>query len=208
MPYFTRHPQEIESYRIFFESVYWKIKEKHPRVSIGIVFAYHEMKENNNFSAYNRLNIGDHDGFTLYLFGEDFSHDRNPREVLENLREISRLTGDRHFALEEVGWSPWPGLKGTEMDQREAVGYFFDFLEQAPDRLEFMNWYNLHDGRDKDCQKIARTFTKKGDALNRNQKALTLFADFLCHFGLRENSGDPRTAWDEWVKRAEEHNSK
>ena len=70
------------------------------------------------------------------------------------------------------------GLKGSESDQREAVGYFFDFLEQAPDRLEFMNWFNLHDGRDQDCQKIARSFTRKGDALDKNKNLMNLFSDF------------------------------
>jgi hypothetical protein len=117
-------------------------------VSVGIVFAYHELKKSNNFAIYERLAIGDHDGFTLYTFGDNFSHTKDPKLVFDALNEIAQLTGDRRFALEEVGWIASPSLGGSEASQREAVKYFFDFFEQAPDRLEFISWFTLHDGQE------------------------------------------------------------
>ncbi len=204
--YFERHEDEIEPYREFFSAVRNNIKAKHPSVSIGIVFAYHELKESNTFAIYERLNIGDHDGFTLYTFGDNFAHTKDPKLVFDALNEIAQLTGDRRFGLEEVGWIASPSLGGSDSSQREAVKYFFDFIEQAPDRLEFISWFNLHDGREKDCDKIARSFSRPGDGLSRNPDKMKLFSDFICYFGLRRNDGTARPAWDEWVKRAKIHN--
>jgi hypothetical protein len=205
--YFKNHEDEIEPYRVFFTAVRNNIKAKYPNVSVGIVFAYRQLKESNNFAIYNRLNIGDHDGFTLYTTGDDFAHTKDPKLVFDALNEIAQLTGDRRFALEEVGWTASQSLGGSDESQREAVKYFFDFLEQAPDRLEFISWFNLHDGRDKDCARIAKSFSRQGDGLSRNPDKMKLFSDFLCHFGLRKNDGTPRPAWDEWVQRAEAHQS-
>lgn len=200
--YFKVHKDEIEPYRVFFTAVRNNIKAKYPEVSVGIVFAYHELKESNTFAIYERLNIGDHDGFTLYTFGENFVHTKDPKLVFDALNEIVQLTGDRRFALEEVGWIASPLLGGSDSSQREAVKYFFDFLEQAPDRLEFISWFNLHDGQEKDCAKMAKSFSRSGDGLSRSPEKMKMFSDFLCHFGLLKNDGTARPAWDEWVKRA------
>lgn len=199
--YFSRHPEEVGAYRTFFETVRRRIKGKHPRVGAGIVFAWSEMKTEADREIYRRLAIGDHDGFTLYLFGDNFAHTREPAEILQSLKEIEKLTGTRRFALEEVGWSPWPGLKSSEADQAAAVGYFFDYLESAPERLEFMTWFNLHDGREEDYAKIVQSFVA-GQAMADDPEAVRCFTEFLCHLGLRAHDGTPRAAWHEWVKRA------
>jgi len=200
--YFTRHPDEVSSYRAFFMAVRDRVKRQFPAMKTGMVFAFEDMRANNDFSVYEKLSVGDFDGFTLYVRGSGFKFDRNPRDVFASLQQMARLTGNRPFAVEEVGWSAWPTLAGSEAAQRAAVDAVFDFLEQAPERLLFLNWFNLHDGRQQDCDRIAGTFVKSGDAMSRNAKAMGLFSDFLCHLGLRTNDGKPRSAWDEWVRRA------
>lgn len=204
--YFQWHEDEIEPYRVFFDEVRRNIKEKYPNVSVGILFAYRELKESNTFAIYEQLNIGDHDGFTLYTFGDNYAHTKSPRLIFEGLKEIAQLTGDRKFVLEEVGWIASPLLGGNESSQREAVKFFFDYYEQAPERLEFMSWYSLHDLQEKDCDKIARTFSRPGDGLSRDPEQMNLLSHFICNFGLRKNDGTPRPAWDEWVKRVRPQN--
>jgi hypothetical protein len=54
---------------------------------------------------------------------------------------------------------------------------------------------------------MAKSFSRPGDGLSRSPDKMKLFSDFLCHFGLRKNDGTPRPAWDEWVLRAEAHQS-
>lgn len=200
--YFSRHPDEISDYRSFFQSVKARIARRFPDVKVGMVFAFHEMRDKGDFSVYEKLRVGDFDGFTLYLYGDGFQFDREPREVFEALQQMADVTGQRPFAVEEVGWSPWPSLGGTEAEQAAAVDAAFDYLEQAPGRMLFLNWFNLHDGREQDCDRMARTFVKAGDAMSRNAEAMQRFSDFLCHLGLRANDGQPRAGWEEWVRRA------
>lgn len=200
--YFERHADEVEPFRAFYAAVHRNIRARYPQVSVGTVFAYRELRESGNFDVYHRLSIGDHDGFTLYVFGDDFAHTKDPRQVGAALNEIADLTGDRRFALEEIGWSASPELSGSESSQRAAVESMFDFIEHAPDRLLFANWFTLHDGQSQDCDRIARSFSRAGDALSRQPQKMDLFSHFLCNFGLRRNDGSPRPAWDAWVERA------
>ena len=200
--YFMRHPDEVQQYREFFTAVHARIKQRFPAVRVGIVYTFHEMQAHNDFSIYEQLRAGDFDGFTLYIYNEGFRFDRPPREIFDALQQIARITGARPFAVDEVGWSAAPSLGGSEAAQRSAVAATFDFLDHAPDRLLFLAWFNLHDGRRQDCDQIARTFVKSGDAMSRDTPAMRIFSDFLCNLGLRTNDGKTRSAWDEWVRRA------
>ncbi|MBU4075322.1 MAG: hypothetical protein KKI06_01165 [Euryarchaeota archaeon] len=112
------------------------------------------------------------------------------------------LTGNRKFALEEVGWNAYSGLKGSENDQRQAVKYFFDYLEKAPDRLEFMSWFLLHDGTEKDCRKTAETFIEPDDPILKNEEFMSPFSDFICYLGLIRSDGTPREGWNEFIERS------
>lgn len=77
--------------------------------------------------------------------------------MYEHLQEIEELTGDRNFALEEVGWNAYGGLDGNEEDQHQAVSYAFDYLEEAPDRFEFMTWFILYDSSEEESRKVAES---------------------------------------------------
>lgn len=201
--YFNNHKDELGSYKIFYKKVYDNIKKAYPDLKVGTVFAYHTLKSNNNFDVYRTLSpIGDFDAFTLYIYSPGFVFDREPVEIYEHLQEIEKLTGKRKFALEEVGWNAYGGLKGNEEDQRKAVAYFFDYLEKAPERLEFMNWFILHDGSDKNCMESAKTFIEPGDPLLENDKFMRDFSDFICYLGLIRPDGTARAGWYEFIERA------
>lgn len=204
--YFNTHKDELESYKIFYKKVYDNIKKAHPNVKVGTVFAYHTLKSNNNFNVYRELSpIGDFDAFTLYVYNSGFVFDRDPAQIYEHLQEIEKLTGDRKFALEEVGWNTYEGLGGTEADQRQAVAYFFDYLERAPERLEFMNWFLLHDGTKEGCLKIAKTFIEPGDMLLKNNVFMGNFSDFICYLGLIKSDGTQKEGWYEFTKRTRKY---
>jgi len=196
--YLYYHQGDIEPFRVFYQAVYDKIKAAHPDVSVGTVFAYVELRKTGAWHIYDRLSIGDHDGFTVYLLGDGFQHTSPPWHTFLMLHEIAEMTGNRPFAIEEIGWTAATELQGSEESQRKAVGYAFDYLDWvwASDRLEFMIWYAMHDMNTADCHRIAGTFGDLSEA-DRN-----LFAMFLCSFGLRDNDGNARPAWDEWVSRA------
>jgi len=196
--YLYQHQEDIEPYRVFFQTVYDNIKAIYPNVSIGMVFAYHALKESNSFFIYNRLNVGDHDGFTLYTFEDGFAHTRNPKRVFNALKEIEFLTLGRSYAIEEIGWTTSALLNGSQAEQRQAVRHVFKYLAQAPARLKFLIWFNLHDGQEATCTQIARTFFPPESTPNPND--LALFSEFLCNFGLRQNDGTPKLAWKEWIK--------
>lgn len=204
--YLYNHKDELGSYKIFYKNVYDNIKKAHPDIKVGTVFAYHTLKSNNNFDVYRTLSpIGDFDAFTLYIYNQGFVFDREPIEIYKHLQEIEKLTGDRKFALEEVGWNAYSGLGGTEEDQRRAVSYFFDYLENAPERLEFLTWFILHDGTEKGCMESAKTFIEPGDPMLENDEVMNDFSDFICYLGLIKSDGTPRAGWYEFMERAREY---
>lgn len=195
--YLYHHQKDIEPYRKFFLAVRDNIKAVYPDVSVGMVFAYHTLKEDKAFSIYGRLRVGDHDGFTLYTFEDGFAHTRSPQRVFYALKEIESLTGKRPYVIEEIGWTTSTLLKGSEDEQLQAMRCMFKYLSQAPARLEFLIWFNLHDGRKQDCARIAKTFFPP----DAKPEDVALFSEFLCNFGLRRNDGSEKPAWTEWIKR-------
>jgi len=204
--YFYDHKDELGFYKIFYKKIYDNVKKAFPDIKVGTVFAYHTLKSNNNFDVYRTLSpIGDFDAFTLYVYSPGFIFDREPIEIYKHLQEIEKLTGNRNFALEEVGWNAYGGLGGSEEDQRRAVSYFFDYLEKAPDRLEFMSWFILHDGTKKSCMESAKTFIEPGDPMLENDEFMSNFSDFICYLGLIRSDGRPRAGWYEFTERAHEY---
>jgi hypothetical protein len=202
--YLNEHKSEVPGYVTLYREVYSAIKEAYPGIKVGTVFAYHDMKRNNAQWIYHNLSIGDMDSFTLYIYNDGFIFDRDPSELSTYLHEIEELTVNRTFAFEEVGWNTYPTLKGTEEDQVKAVDYFFDYLEGAPQRLEFMNWFFLHDGGKKNCLKIGETFFEPNNPWLNNTAFMDTFSDFICYLGLIRNDGAPKQAWSEFVFRAKQ----
>ncbi len=203
--YLNSHPDELQSFRSLYQQVYNSIKEKYPDLPVGTVFAYHDMKKSNAFWVYHNLSFGDFDDFTLYIYSDGFIFNRDPSEVGRHLKEIEQLTGSRKFGMEEVGWSTSPKLQGKEEDQRETVKEFFNYLEQAPNRLQFMNYFLLHDGKEDDCMEQAKSFIEPDHPILENKEFMDIFSDFLCQLGLIKNDGTEKLAWAEWVKRAGEY---
>ncbi|MBN2330482.1 MAG: hypothetical protein JXC85_01580 [Candidatus Aenigmarchaeota archaeon] len=203
--YLHAHPDELDAYATFYREVYGSIKERYPDLPVGTIFAYHEIRNNNEQRIYERLPIGDFDAFTLYIYSPGFVFDHEPMELLTYLAEIENLTGDRRFALTEVGWNTNEGLGGKESDQLELVSLFFDYLEQAPGRLQFMSYFALHDWEKEDCLLGGETFFQPGDSMIEDEEFMDVFSDFLCYLGIINNDGTPKLAWQEWYSRGRQY---
>ncbi len=201
--YMHMHPDELNDYAVFYQGVYDRVKKAYPDVKVGIIFAYHDMMHNGEVRVYEKLaHIGDFDAFTLYIYNRPgFIFDRDPSEFLEHMEEIEELTGNRTFAMEEIGWNTDPGLKGKESDQVKHVGYFFDYLESAPERVDYMNYFMLHDGAKDNCIEQGKSFLEDDSPYLENEEFMDTFSDFLCYLGMINNDGTPKAAWEEWTKR-------
>jgi len=173
---------------------------------IGTVFAYREMRWNNDYSTYTAVSdIGDFDGFTIYIYSPGFIFDKPPSDISVYLNGIEELTKNRFYAIEELGWNAHPGLKGSDNDQREAVEMFFKYLENAPERLLFLTWFDLHDGTQENCREQAESFLEPDDPVLNESKFMNPFTDFICYLGLIKSDGTPRSGWFEFQKRANEY---
>ncbi len=203
--YLNTHPEHLQNFKSLYQQVYGSIKENYPDLPVGTIFAYHDMKNNNAFWVYHNLSIGDFDDFTLYIYNPGFIFNRDPVEIKQHLEEIEALTGDRKFGLEEIGWSTSPRLQGRQQDQVETVKYFFEYLQEAPERLQFMNFFILHDGTYENCIEQAKSFLEPDSPMLENQEFMDIFSDFLCQLGLFRNDGIAKLAWGEWVKQAKDY---
>lgn len=205
--YLEKHPDELEAYKTLYQQVYDSIKEKYPDVPVGTVYAYRHVKDSELFWIYDSLSeVGEMDAFTLYVHRDGFMFDRDPSEVTSELKEIETLTGDRMYAIEELGWSTSPVLKGNEADQVKVVDNFFDYLEEAPDRLQFMNYFFLHDRTAENCRTEVEGYFVPGDPTLNNNDVMTRLAEFVCVHGLLKVDGTPKPAWNEWATRAKVYN--
>jgi hypothetical protein len=201
--YFLSHPEELGQYRIFYNRVIDAVRARFPGVLTGTVFAYHTLKKHKQQRIYHSLSHGDFDAFTLYIYEDGFDFNHDPRDLFDWLEEIELLTGRRKYALEEVGWSTASSLRASEQDQAEAVNAFFDYLEQAPERLEYMSWFLLHDWSREEGTDQAGTFFDDPDKALEKTPAMDAFITFLIYLGLVDKDGTPKDGWSAWVKRAE-----
>jgi hypothetical protein len=206
--YFLSHPEELESYTLFYKKVIDAVEEKFPQIKTGTVFAYHVLKKERQERMYRALSYGDFDSFTLYIHGSRFEFSRDPAELFDWLEEIEQLTGNRKYALEEVGWSTASSLMASQQDQAEAVDAFFDYLEQAPARLEYMSWFLLHDWSWDEGVQQAGTFFADPDKALEKSAAMDAFITFLITLGLIDKNGNPKDGWYTWAERARNYYSK
>jgi hypothetical protein len=205
--YFQSFPEELDAFRVFYSRVVEKIRQTFPDIKVGTIIAYHILRQHKQEKMYRELSLGDFESFTLYVYDNGFVFNHEPREIFEWLQDLEELTGDRAYALEEVGWSTAPTLEGSEPEQAEAVDAFFDYLHRAPARLEYMYWFILHETSLDEGRKQARSFFEELDPAFEESPAMRRFVTFLSLMGLRNKDGTPKAAWHTWTRRAERYQS-
>lgn len=201
--YFLNHRDEIPAYRSFFLAVKDRISQEHPEVKVGMTFAYHDAVRTNSVDIIEDLNLGDFLPLTLYLYNPPLVFDRDPAELEAVLDEIFVLAGDKPLALVEIGWNTSESLSGTEQDQAKFVREAFRLLTLKRDQIEFMAWFNLHDGDPEDAYQSALSFLPSESLQTQDEAFLRDFVDFLNYLGLREYDGTPKLGWFAFVEESE-----
>ena len=203
--YFIDHREEIPAFRSFFLAVKDRIAQKHPEVKVGMTFAYHDAVRTNTLDIIDQLNLGDFLPVTLYLYNPPFEFDRDPKELEAVLDRILDLAGEKPIALAEIGWNTSESLSGTEQDQDEFIREAFRLLTLKRDRIEFMAWFNLHDGDPEDAYQTALSFLPSESLQAQDEAFLRDFVNFLNYLGLREFDGTPKPGWFAFVEESEKY---
>jgi beta-glucosidase/6-phospho-beta-glucosidase/beta-galactosidase len=193
--YFVKHRNEIPAYKTFFQEVYKAIKEEYPEIKVAMTFAYHDAESLNALDIVQQLDIGDFLPVTLYIYNEDFRFDRDPYELEAYFDRILELAGDKPIAFAEIGWNTAESLDGSQEDQAAFLSEAFRLLAEHQDQIEYLSWFNLHDGNPDETYEAALTFLTDRPDLARNEAFMIRFIDFLNYLGLREYDGTPKEAW-------------
>ena len=203
--YLRDRRDEIATYREFYEYVYGRVKEAHPEVKVGTVFAYHAAKSSNSTDIIEELeDVGDFNAFTLYIYGPGFMFDRNVGEAREFFDEMDAISS-KPFVVTETGWSTSPMLGSDEETQAEYVEEVFSILEEKKDRIEFLAWFDSNDIPDETCGLVAESFILEEQKEFVESETMEYFEEFICNLGLRTVDNEPKPGWFEWVERSREY---
>ena len=203
--YFVSHRNEIPAYKTFFLEVKDRIHQVHPDLPVAMTFAFHDAERTNALDIVETLNIGDFLPLTLYLYNSPFEFNRDPAELEDYLERILALAGDKNVAFAEIGWNTAESLSGTEQDQEEFVREMFRLLSLHRERIEFISWFNLHDGDPQASYRVALTFLPSNAPQTKDEEFMRDFVDFLNYLGLRKYDGTPKPGWFAFVEEAEKY---
>ncbi len=202
--YFRDNPNEIPKYVDYFNGVYSKLKEKHPNVKFGNWFSLNDVANHYEGDMIGKLNQGD---FVAYSFAPVdllYFHSQNPQQQSINLQKMIDYAKGKKIALMEVGWSTDASINGTKEKQDDFMKIVFDFYRKNQSDFEFLTWYREYD----------RPFNTCYNSLNQNttmftaEHVLNNTAAYLCGTGLIDVNGNPKPAWDEFIKQIDlSHNS-
>jgi len=203
--YLANHRDEIDEFKELYGYTYDRIKDKHPDVKIGTVFAYHAAKKANATDIIEEISdVGDFNAFTLYIYNENFAFNTDMDEVPEYFDEMDEIS-EKPFAVVETGWSTSALLESSEEKQAEYVDEVFSILEEKKDRIEFLTWFGTNDIPDETCGLIAESFITEDIEHVKGTEYMKYFEAFICTEGLRTIENEPKPGWNEWIKKTKEY---
>ncbi len=203
--YFFNHRDEIPAYKSFFLEVRDRIHRAHPDLQVAMTFAYHDAERANALNLIEDLNLGDFLPLTLYLYNPSFEFNRDPAELEGYIDKILDLAGEKRVAFAEIGWNTAESLSGSEQDQELFVREAFRLLSLHRDQIEFLSWFDLHDGDPKNSYQSALSFIPSDAPLTRDESFMRDFVDFLNYLGLRNYDGSPKQGWFAFVEESEKY---
>lgn len=201
--YFISHRDEIAAYKEFFLAVKDAVQIEYPDLMMGMTFAYHDAEILGGVDIVRELNVGDFLPVTLYIYSSGFQFDRDPIELDGYLDRILALKQDQSIAIVEVGWNTGQSISGNQEDQAEFVRELFRQLADHRERIEFVSWFQLHDGVMEESDLVAESFLPKNSHLLEDDEFMESFVVFLNDLGLIENDGTPKLAWPVFQEEAQ-----
>jgi hypothetical protein len=198
--YFKDHPNDIPKYVDFFNSVYSKLKEKHPNVKFGNWFSLNNVVNKYEGDMVSKLNQGDFVAYSYAPVDLTYYQTKSPDEEGANLQKMLDYSGGKKIALMEVGWSTDKSINGTQDNQVKFMKIVFDFYRKNQSQFEFLTWYRQYDRPYDTCYNGLNTNIQTGFG---NQILMNDTAAYLCGTGLIDVNKNPKPAWNEFKRQIE-----
>ncbi|MDE1763339.1 MAG: hypothetical protein KGH88_03730 [Thaumarchaeota archaeon] len=193
--YFRDHPSEIPKYVDFFDSVYSKLKAKHPSVKFGNWFSLNDLINHHDGSMVKKLNQGDFVAYSYSPVDLLFYQTSSPDKEAQGLQDMMNFSDGKKIGLMEIGWATDKKVNGTDDNQAQFVKDVFDFYRKNASQFEFMTWYRQYDRPFDTCYNGLNTDIQTGFG---NHILLNNTAAYLCSTGLIDANNNTKPAWDEF----------
>jgi hypothetical protein len=199
------NPGGVENYKHFFNTLYPKIKEKHPDVNFGSSFALHNVLNRDLGDLVKELSLGDFVAFSYSptdLLNEIVS---NPIQAKSDLERITELVPEKKFGIFEISWSTSNFVGGNEIDQVEFIEYAFDFYRENESQIEFFTWYRQYDRPEGTCdpeeqQTLESQISIGGDSgFGGSEFVIERLGYYTCNAGLIDVNGILKQGWNEFT---------
>ena len=205
---FRYNEQNIPVYKELFDGVYKNTKANHPDIKIGNAFALHHVLNKNLRYIVTDLAIGDFVAFSYSPVDSLNDIVKTPQQAKEDLQQVFDLAGNKKVGIFEISWSTSDFVGGSDSDQREFLEKSFEFYTENESQLEFFTWYRQYDRPEGTCvfeeQDIGDSkLTVGGSGLGTSEHVIERLNKYVCHAGLINNDGVPKSGWNEFKKQIE-----
>ena len=206
---FRYHEQNIPVYKELFNSVYDKIKIKHPDVKMGNGFTLDQVLSKNLRHIVTELSVGD---FVAFSYSPvDILNDivKTPQEAIDDLDLVFDLAGDKKVGFFEISWSTSDFVGGSDTDQTQFMEKAFEFYRENESEIEFFTWYRQYDRPDGTCQVEAPKVgdvgisVGGGSGFGSSEHIVERLSHYICSAGLINNDGTLKSGWNEFGNQVE-----
>jgi len=202
--YFRYQESFIPVYQELFSNVYDEIKQKHPDVLFGNLFALHTVLNKNLENFVHELSLGDFVAFSYTPTDTLNEISKSPDEAIEDLNQIFEIVPNKKIGFFELSWSTSNFVEGNDDSQKLFVEKLFDFYAQKESNIEFMTWFRYSDQQVNSCvkeeQKIGdQTITLAGDSsLGGSEHVIERLNQYNCNTGFVDVNQNGKIGWNEF----------
>jgi len=206
---FRNSEYNIPLYKELFSNVYDKIKEKHPDVKIGNLFALHHILNRDLGHVVNDLGIGDFIAFSYTPTDILNEINKTPEESINNLNKIFDMFPNKKIGFFEISWSTSDFVNGDSSSQQNFIEKLFNFYAQNESEIEFLTWYRYADQETGTCvikdQKIGdQTITVGGgSSMGTSEHIIERLNQYNCNAGIVTIDQNHKSGWNEFIKQIE-----
>ena len=142
--FLSRHPEQWEAYKAFYRDAIQYIHRVVPSVRVGVTVTFDGAigQDAGNIAAI--TSSSDVCIFTYYPLTGNFQV-RDPTSPAIDFQFMLDLAGPRLVIVQETGYPSDTLLGSSEQKQAEFISCAFSAWAAAPSRLQFVNFFALHD---------------------------------------------------------------
>ena len=184
--YLVSHPEEWETYRIFYEAAVQHLHAAKPGLPVGVCCTYDGTVA--NLPSVTALNQASDIWITTYYPFMNGFLVRPPSSPMVDFPAMIAMAGGRPVQLQEVGYPAGRANGSSPGQQAEFVRYVFAAWNNAGGSMPHISYFGLHDF----TPRQVRGFLSYYGLADRS------FRSFLSTLGLRYATGLPKPAWREF----------